>query len=151
MRLTDLTRQAGEWLRGQGPMDDVVISSRIRLARNLAGVPFLSRCSPAQQSELVQRLRDGVLAAELAPEMFYVDVPAAGPLDRQVLVERHLISRQHGEATLPRGVAISGSETIAIMVNEEDHLRIQVLRSGLRLEEAAAEIAAIEKAKNTPH
>lgn len=144
MRLADLTAQAGEWLRGGGPMDDVVISSRIRLARNLAGMPFLPKCGPQQQLELEQRLRKEILAAELSREMFYVDVSAASELDRQLLVERHLISRQHAHATHPRGVAVSANETIAVMVNEEDHLRLQVLRTGLQLTEAAAEILRID-------
>ncbi len=144
MRLADLTQQAGEWLRGQGPMHDVVISSRVRLARNLAGVPFLTKCSPDQQREIEHRLRDVTLNAGAGAQSFYVDVAAAGALDRQLLVERHLISRQHGEAPHPRGVAVSADETVAIMVNEEDHLRIQVLRSGLQLTEAAEEIGRID-------
>ena len=93
MKLADLTRGAGEWLRGAGPMHDVVISSRIRLARNLAGMPFLSRCAESQQRELEQRLRDEVLAAGIARGMFYVDIGEIGELNRQMLVERHLISR----------------------------------------------------------
>ncbi len=144
MRLTDLTQKAGEWLRGSGPMHDVVISSRIRLARNLAGMPFLSRCSEEQMREIEQRLRQHILTAEIAKEMFYVDIAEAGELDRKLLTERHLISRQHAEATHPRGVAVSGSERIAIMVNEEDHLRIQVLRSGLQLSEAITEINRVD-------
>jgi len=144
MRLTDLTKQAGEWLRGAGPMHDVVISSRVRLARNLAGMPFLSRCSQDQQRELEARLRKELLEVGLAKEVLYVDLAAASDLDRQLLVERHLISRQHAEAGHSRGVAVSGTETVAIMVNEEDHLRIQVLRSGLQLEEAAQEIDRID-------
>ena len=144
MRLADLTRQAGEWLRGAGPMHDVVISSRIRLARNLAGMPFLSRCSDEQKGEVEQRIRHAVLQAAIAREMFYVDIAAARELDRQLLVERHLISRQHAEAGHPRGVAVSGSETIAIMISEEDHLRIQVLRSGLQMAEAIDEINRVD-------
>jgi protein arginine kinase len=144
MRLTDLTRQAGEWLRGGGPMHDVVISSRIRLARNLAGAPFLPRCSDAQRAEIEQRARETILKAQLAPEVFYVDLAAAGSLDRQLLLERHLISRNHAEGDKPRGVAIAGDESMAIMVNEEDHLRIQVFRSGLRLLEAAEAIDKID-------
>ncbi len=144
MRLADLTQQAGEWLRGVGPMHDVVISSRIRLARNLAGMPFLTRCSEAQQIELAGRLREEVLAAHIAPEVFYVDITKAGEMDRQLLVERHLISRQQADSRHPRGVAISGDETTAVMVNEEDHLRIQVLRSGLQLGSAMEEINRID-------
>jgi len=144
MRLADLTARAGEWLRGKGPMHDVVISSRIRLARNIASMPFLTRCVQDQQRQIEQQLRDTVLQANLAPEILYVDIDAAGEMDRQLLVERHLISRQHAEAKHPRGVAVSGDETIAIMVNEEDHLRIQVLRSALQLEEAVLAINRID-------
>ncbi|MCY2927668.1 MAG: ATP--guanido phosphotransferase, partial [Planctomycetota bacterium] len=144
MRLADLTTQAGEWLRGVGPMRDVVISSRIRLARHLAGMPFLSRCSVEQQSEIATQLRDRSLGARLAPDVFYVDVSAAGELDRQLLVERHLISRHLANGTAPRGVVVSADETLAVMINEEDHLRIQVLRSGLQLIEAMAEINRVD-------
>ncbi len=144
MKLADLTHGAGEWLRGTGPMRDVVISSRIRLARNLAGVPFLGQCSLDQQRQVEQRLRKEVLTLDVAPKVLYVNIDAAGELDRQLLVERHLISRQHADATHPRGVAISSNETVAIMVNEEDHLRIQVLRSGLDLSEAIREINRVD-------
>ncbi len=146
MTLADLTQHAGEWLRGAGPMHDVVISSRVRLARNLAGTPFLSRCPREQQAELEQKMRQEILSAELAKGIFYVDVAAAGDLDRELLVERHLVSRQHAEASHPRGVAVSGDETISIMVNEEDHLRMQVLRSGLQLPEAVADANRIDDA-----
>src|SRR5512134_2374264 len=95
MRLADLTQHAGEWLRGGGPMNDVVISSRVRLARNLAAVPFLSRCAVGQRGEIEARLRAEILASAIAPEVLYVDVAGASELDRQLLVERHLISRQH--------------------------------------------------------
>jgi protein arginine kinase len=125
-------------------MHDVVISSRIRLARNLAGMPFLSRCTETQQKELEERLREDILAAKITAEVFYVDIEAAGEMDRMLLVERHLISRQHAEGTHPRGVAVSGNETIAVMVNEEDHLRMQVLRSGLQLDDAITEINRID-------
>ena len=155
MRLADLVHGAGEWLREGGPMHDVVISSRIRLARNLAGVAFLSRCNAAQRAEIELRLREQILQARPAADMFYVDVAACCEIDRQLLVERHLISRQHalgfepnakGGAKRPhlhhaRGVAVGGGETLAIMVNEEDHLRLQVLRSGLQLEQAFEDIS----------
>ncbi len=158
MKFLDLTSRIGEWLRGGGPLQDVVISSRVRLARNIAGMPFLTRCTHDQRADLERRLRDQILQADLAPEMFYVDVAAAGELDRQLLVERHLVSRQHAAGSEgagdkkpppkptahPRGVAVSGDETLAIMVNEEDHLRIQVLRSALQLEEAVREIHRVD-------
>jgi len=144
MRLADLTQHAGEWLRGTGPMADVVISSRVRLARNVSGMPFLSCCTDEQRRQLAERLRDEILAAGMAKDLFYVDIGLADELDRELLVERHLISRQLADVSHSRGVAISPSETVAIMVNEEDHLRLQVLRSGLELVEAMAEISRID-------
>ena len=144
MKLADLTCGAGEWLRGAGPMHDVVISSRVRLARNIAGMPFLAQCAPEQQGQIERRLRKEILDAGIAKEVLYVDIAAASELDRQLLVERHLISRQHATAKHPRGVAVTGDETCAIMVNEEDHLRMQVLRSGLDLTDAVEEIMKLD-------
>ncbi|MEO6436657.1 MAG: protein arginine kinase [Tepidisphaeraceae bacterium] len=144
MKLSDLTNHAGEWLRGSGPMSEVVISSRIRLARNLAGYPFLARCSRAQRTTIEHKTRDAILAANVTAQMLYVDLDGSPEIDRQLLVERHLISKPHATAEGARGVAIGENETLSIMTNEEDHLRIQVLRSGLQLEEAWEQINKID-------
>jgi protein arginine kinase len=145
MKLSDLTSQAGEWLRGSGPMSEIVISSRIRLARNVAGFPFLTRCSKSARKSLEEKIRDTILESKFSSsKTFYVDLESAPDIDRQLLVERHLISRPHKDAQGARGVAIGENETLAIMVNEEDHLRIQVLRSGLQLEEAWEQINAVD-------
>jgi protein arginine kinase len=144
MKLSDLTNHAGEWLRGSGPMSEVVISSRMRLARNIAGQRFLTRCTQHQRRTIEQRVRDTILSAQLSPKMLYVDLEGAPEVDRELLVERHLISKQHAAAAGARGVAVGENETVSIMVNEEDHLRIQVLRSGLQLEEAWEQISAID-------
>jgi protein arginine kinase len=144
MKLSDLTQHAGEWLRGSGPMSDIVISSRIRLARNVAGHTFLSRCSRQERQALEARIRDVTLQSQIASQMLYVDLEAAPQVDRDLLVERHLISKPHAAAEGARGVAIGEQETISIMINEEDHLRIQVLRSGLQLEEAWEQINQID-------
>jgi protein arginine kinase len=145
MKLSDLTSQAGEWLRGSGPMSEIVISSRIRLARNVAGFPFLTRCTKSARKSLEEKIRETILHAPFSSnKTFYVDLESAPDIDRQLLVERHLISRPHKDAQGARGVAVGENETLAIMVNEEDHLRIQVLRSGLQLEEAWEQINAVD-------
>ena len=150
MNLSDLAKHPTEWLRGTGQMSDVVISSRVRLARNLAGMPFLERCNDEQKTEIEHRLRDCVLQAGIADETLYVDVAASDPIDRSLLVERHLISRQHARGDHPRGVAFCPRETMAMMINEEDHLRLQVLRSGLELDQAVEEtIRADNKLEET--
>jgi protein arginine kinase len=146
MKLSDLYQHAGEWLRGNGPMNEIVISSRIRLARNITGYPFLTRCSRHQRQALENRVRDTILTLPISAsdKPLYVDLDAATEIERQLLVERHLISKPHAGAEGARGVAIGDGETVSIMVNEEDHLRIQVLRSGLQLEEAWEQINRVD-------
>jgi protein arginine kinase len=112
----------------------------------VSGYPFLSRCTRHQRIALEEKLRTTVLEAAVAPQTLYVDLEQAPEIDRQLLVERHLISKPHAAAEGARGVAVGENETVAIMVNEEDHLRIQVLRSGLQLEEAWEQINGIDDA-----
>ena len=145
MNLADLIRRPPQWRRSGGPMSDVVVSSRVRLARNLAGMPFLGRCSEAQLAEIADLLRATLMKLAMGGETLYVDLAAADPIDRELLVERHLISRHLAEADIPRGVAIAGNETVAVMVNEEDHLRAQVLRGGLQLDACYGEIRRLDE------
>jgi protein arginine kinase len=140
MNLDTLTQNSGEWLRGTGPESDIVISSRIRLARNVAAFPFTNRASAYQKAEIEQTLRDRVARLELDPRLEYINVPTLSPLDRQFLVERQLISRELAAADGPRGVALGPRETVSLMINEEDHLRLQVMRSGFALDEAWQDI-----------
>src|SRR5579871_4197565 len=144
MNLDDLTHTSGEWLRGTGPESDIVISSRIRLARNLAAFPFTSRASAYQKAEIESLLRDRIAKLELDPRLDYLNVPGLSSLDRQLLVERQLISRELSSSEGPRGVAVGPRETVSLMVNEEDHLRLQVMRSGYSLDEAWQDIDRVD-------
>ncbi len=149
MNIDDLTRQNGEWLRGEGPYADVVISSRIRLARNIAQFPFLSKADDSDRKQVYRLLSDCIAELKLGDDALVVDIDEAQDLDRQLLVERHLISRQHAEGEGTRGVAISGGERRALMINEEDHLRIQGMRSGLQLTSLYEEISRLDDAIET--
>ena len=144
MIIDDMLKRPAEWLRGVGAMNDIVVSSRIRLARNVAGFPFLSKTSPEQRNELTGLLRSNIDDAATGGEWTYLDMDAMEELDRQILVERHLVSKQHADAKGSRGASVSKNEHVSVMVNEEDHLRIQVLRSGLRLDEIWTEIDQID-------
>jgi protein arginine kinase len=144
MNLDSLTQHSGEWLRGAGPESDIVVSSRIRLARNLAAFPFTNRASAHQKAEIETLLRDRVAKLDLEPPLGYFHLPSLAPLDRQFLVERQLVSRELANSEGPRGVAFSPSENVSLMVNEEDHLRLQVMRSGFALDEAWSEIDRID-------
>src|SRR5260370_4537343 len=140
----DLTHASGEWLRGSGPESDIVISSRIRLARNLASFPFSNRASAYQKAEIEAQLRDRIAKLELDPKLLYVTLPNLSALDRQLLVERQLISRELAAGDGPRGVAVVPQETVSLMVNEEDHLRLQVMRSGFTLDAASSELDKVD-------
>jgi protein arginine kinase len=147
MNLDALLPNLGEWLRGTGPESDVVVSTRIRLARNLAGLPFATRASAANKAEVVSRAKDAIAHAGAEHKLEYLDIPSLANLDRQFLVERQLISRElAGNIDGPRGVAFDPTESASVMVNEEDHLRLQVLRSGFALDEAWKDIDQLDDA-----
>lgn len=146
MKLDDLVRRSGEWLRGTGPESDIVISSRIRLARNLAEFPFIRRCNDADRLAIEKLVRERLQKVTQWGEVQYIDVSSLGTLDRQFLVERQLISRELADGKGARGVAIDEQETFAVMVNEEDHLRIQVMHSGFDLAATWAQINRIDDA-----
>jgi protein arginine kinase len=147
MKLDTLLPNLGEWLRGTGPESDIVISTRVRLARNLADLPFTSRANHAHKAEVVARARDAIAKANSAHTLEYIDIPSMPSLDRQFLVERQLISRDlAGSLDGPRGVAFDSTETASVMVNEEDHLRLQVMRSGFSLHEAWQDIDRLDDA-----
>lgn len=137
----------GEWLRGEGRDSDVVLSSRVRIARNYAGFPFVSRARREDRSQIITMAQRDIVQTGLAPQMMWIDLNEVSPTERSVLVERHLISKQHAKGDEPRAVAISSpDERLSIMVNEEDHLRLQVIRSGLDLSGAFEQIDAVDDA-----
>ncbi len=144
MKLTDISNDINEWFNGSGPLGDIIMSSRIRLARNLAGYKFLNRCSTAEKNEILKKLRDVIMSLDLGDKVFYVSVDDAPTLNKHFLVERHLISRHHAFGKGPRGVVIAEREFFTAMINEEDHLRIQVLKAGCQLSRCAEQINRID-------
>ena len=145
MNLDYLLPRLGEWLRGTGAESDVIISTRIRLARNLADHPFTNRANLHQKSEIEAKLRDCITHLKLPYSLIYLDVAGLLLIDRQFLVERQLISREMANVMEgPRGVAFDEKESISLMVNEEDQLRLQVIRTGLALDSAWEEIDRID-------
>jgi protein arginine kinase len=146
VNLDDLIGQSGEWLRGSGPESDIVISSRVRLARNLARYPFLTRASEEQRAEVHEAIRNALARLGLKENGHcYVDLALSNELTNRFLLERHLISRELANGSGGRGVLFSRSEMLAVMVNEEDHLRIQAIRAGFEIRQAFADIKAIDE------
>jgi len=144
MKLTDISNDINEWFSGSGPLADIVVSSRIRLARNIAGHKFLSHCSNTEKSEILQKLKDVLMSLELGDKTSYISVDKAPTLSRHFLVERHLISRHHAFGKGPRGVVMVQREFFTAMINEEDHLRLQVLKAGCQLSQCAEQINKID-------
>jgi protein arginine kinase len=144
MKLTDISSDINEWFSGKGPLADIVISSRIRLARNLADHKFISRCSDEEKTEILETLKTVITSLDLGDNVFYISVSDTTELDRHFLVERNLISRHHAFGKGPRGAVIAQSESFTAMINEEDHLRLQVIKSGLQLTDCAKQINRID-------
>ncbi len=147
MKIDEVVARPGStWMNGSGPDSDVVLSTRIRLARNLRGVPFPHLLDTKMAAEVLDKV---FTAARHASESSRIGnlscfrMDQVKPLDRAVLVEKHLISPQHGKAP-HGGLILSEDETISIMVNEEDHLRIQGLFSGMQLEPAWKTVDAVD-------
>jgi len=144
-----VTRPASKWTDSNGPGAEVVLSSRIRLARNVCDLPFPQQMTEAQAGELIRQVEAGVREINLMGLSSKVELYRLGDtaaLDRQVLVEKHLISPQQAQQALGKAVAISADESISIMVNEEDHLRIQCLAPGLQLKQTWKVASAVDDA-----
>lgn len=132
------------WIEETGPDADVVVSSRARLARNLSGIPFVNQASPEQHLEVIQLVRSFPMSDARGAPLHWTDMGKATPEDRQLLFERHLVSRQFMDGNQPRVVAVGDNESLSVMVNEEDHLRMQVVLPGLQLADAFSRVQAID-------
>jgi protein arginine kinase len=119
-----------------GPHDRIVMSSRVRLARNLQDAVFPGWAKKMERIRVLELIRPAV---ESLPEMkgaFSEAMDNLSALDKQILVERHLISREHAAKSAGSGLVFNRDETFCVMINEEDHLRMQALRPGLQLQQA---------------
>ncbi len=136
MKLHVLLNQTGEWLRGSGPDAEIVISCRVRLARNLSRFPFPAKSTNEDKKKMVSLLEELTAESKYLKEALFLRLNKLDELDRQFLVERHLISREHAAGEDGSAVIIGKRELVNIMINEEDHLRLQVLHSGFQLKES---------------
>ncbi|MBU0709504.1 MAG: protein arginine kinase [Candidatus Omnitrophica bacterium] len=136
MKLDDLLKHTSEWLKGTGPNSDIVISTRIRLARNLNKLPFPHWANKKQSGEALQAIEESFNKVDYLKKATVFKLAEINSIDKQLLVERHLMSFEHTQKTDYKAVAIEEEEIVAIMINEEDHMRIQVMQSGFNLFEA---------------
>ncbi len=114
----------------------IVLMTRVRLARNLAGTPFPGWAGAAKRNEVLEQCREALASTPPMKRSLSIAVGELSELERQILVERHLISRELSGAKAGAGVMISRDQAVSVMINEEDHLRIQVLRAGFNLKKA---------------
>lgn len=136
----------GEWLKGSGPESDVVVSTRVRLARNVRGFPFTGRADARQRAEVMRLAGDALHRVHLEKSVITLDLQNLSEIERDILVERHLISRELAGAEGPRGVTFGRGEMLSIMVNEEDHLRLQWIKSGFDVDRAFAAVRRVDAA-----
>ena len=146
MDLSQHFQEVGSWLGGDGPVCDIVISSRVRLARNVAGHLFFAHADAQQRRAIHDFVRRQVQTGDLKDRFWFFEMEDISLLERQLLAERHMISRQLAEGQGSRGVAVGREEQVTLMINEEDHLRIQALANGLQLYETYEVISKIDQA-----
>lgn len=136
MSLQELIKdQLSKWMLVQGPESDVVVSSRIRLARNFADISFPNRAKPEELNQVMEQVSNA-LKDQSAFNLKLQDLSELSDVERTVLMEKHLISPQHTRPGQAKGIVYSEDEVISVMVNEEDHLRVQVIYPGFQVDEA---------------
>ena len=135
MELLDFLTPSSELSANGGPEDHVVLSSRVRLARNISGVPFPGRAQKASREETCESIKPPISKASAMRGGFSAGMGDLKALDKQLLVERHLISREHAAKGGGSALVLNKDETLSVMVNEEDHLRMQALLPGMQIKQ----------------
>jgi protein arginine kinase len=127
-----------KWYLETGPEGDVVISSRIRLARNIADFPFPCKLTPDQRKTVTDKAREALLSGgnEIRDSFEFIDMQKLTPARAMSLAEKHLVSPEFAQQRDGRSLLLRNDESVSIMLCEEDHIRIQTLFAGQRLEEA---------------
>lgn len=133
--IDSLLKQTCEWLRGSGPNSDIVMSSRIRIARNLDKTNFSHWSNKKQEKETLEFLENSIKNTDIMRGSLPARMLELEDVDKQFLLERHLISRELMVHPESKSVVIGDKEIVSVMINEEDHLRIQVMQSGFDLQE----------------
>jgi protein arginine kinase len=146
MKFANVMSNAGEWLRGEGPHHQIVISSRVRFARNLRSRAFPGWAKKAERTAILDLIKPHVEGLPEMQDSFSELLQDLSAMEKQVLVERHLISREHAAKSAGSAVVMNRRQTLSVMINEEDHLRIQSIRSGLQLKQAFKLVDKIDSA-----
>jgi protein arginine kinase len=141
--LDELVKQPGAWLK-VGENTGIIVSSRVRLARNLSGRPFPGWADEEQSVRLLRDLYPILNRLPACPDPVMLEIPGLNRMEKEILIERHLMSRDLAEKGKGSAVVLTRDESIAIMVNEEDHIRMQAMSPGLNLQELWKRIDAVD-------
>ncbi|MBU1895156.1 MAG: ATP--guanido phosphotransferase, partial [Candidatus Omnitrophica bacterium] len=133
MKLNDFLCKKSEWLKASGPKSNVAISTRARVARNVAGHLYFNRADNTERKRTLQTLVSAVKKTKMLKKSLYLPINDLSKLDRNFLVERQLMSREHMVDVEHKGLVVEENEIVSLMLNEEDHLRIQVIQSGFSI------------------
>lgn len=146
MKLQSLVSSAPSWLSGEDDADGIVISCRARLARNVSAYPFGAKITEEEQAQVVSQVLAAAKSCEQMRAATFYNMELLDKNERRLLVERHLISPNLADAKGQRGVLFSGDESLSVMINEEDHLRIQAISPGLQAAAAWERVNALDDA-----
>lgn len=147
--IQDMVENTATWLNGQGDDSDIIVSSRIRLARNLQKFPFVNRASESDLEEAVQLILKSSKELTAFQNAIYVNGSTLNDFESQFFAERRLVSTKFSEKHHAKGFLFTKDEHLDIMINEEDHLRIQSLCSGFNLENAWNQMKEIDQKLST--
>lgn len=139
-----LAKRLPGWLEGNAPHSDIVISTRVRLARNLCAYPFPNAADNEELEEVVHEVFRVLTPSQLLGDAMFLDMRKLNKPDRKFLVERRLISPPYAETSRPALLVVGEDEYLSVMVNEEDHLRVQSIQPGLNVEEARRLISQLD-------
>jgi protein arginine kinase len=134
--LRQIIEKPAQWLDGSGEESEIVLSCRVRLARNLGGVPFPHRAKPAAMKKVLEGVKEALAECPSFKSSVALELDSLSPSDRMMLLERHLISIDMAQNHKNRALVVQKGERISGMINEEDHLRLQSMSSGFSAAEA---------------
>ncbi|MFH1665400.1 MAG: protein arginine kinase [Candidatus Omnitrophota bacterium] len=130
MELDKLLSNRSEWLKGEGPRSNIALSTRMRIARNIEGHLYFNRADNKQREATLAAVTAAVKKSRMLKDAFIVNIRSISELDRNFLVERHLMSREHMTDITHKALVTEDREMVSAMINEEDHIRLQVMKSG---------------------
>ena len=144
MTIHEFLPPPAEIARRKGPHDRIVMSSRVRLARNLKGAAFPGWAKKPDRTQTLLQIQPAIQRLPQMKDSFAAAMDEFTALDKQILVERHLISREQAARGAGSGLVLNRDETLSVMINEEDHLRMQSLLPGLQIRQAWETIDTVD-------